>query len=64
MSYEWAKNCFSENINLFASPQISPERYNLYNGLINLTAAIEIDLGSIKDLLEQILWELKSRNLE
>ncbi len=61
MSYEWAKNCFSENINLFANPQVSPEKYNLYNGLINLVMAVETELGSIKDLLEQILWELRKK---
>jgi hypothetical protein len=61
MSYERAKNCFDENIRLFANPQSQPEKYNLYNGLTNLTNAIETDLGSIKDLLEQILWELREK---
>jgi hypothetical protein len=61
MSYERAKNCFNENISLFANPQSQPEKYNLYNGLTNLTNAIETDLGSIKDLLEQILWELREK---
>jgi len=61
MSYQSAKNCFNENVALFANPQTNPEKYNLYDGLSNLTQAMENDLSAIKDLLEQILFELRRR---
>jgi len=61
MIYHSARNCFNENIKLFTDPQTNPEKYNLYNGLSNLTQAIDTDLGAIKDLLEQILYELRKK---
>ena len=36
-----AKKCFSENLRLFANPTLEPEKYNLYNGLLNLAEAIK-----------------------
>ena len=61
MSYHSARNSFNENLRQFGNPQTNPEKYNLYTGLSNLTQAIENDLGAIKDLLEQILYELKKK---
>jgi hypothetical protein len=36
-----AKKCFAENIRLFGNSNSQPEKYNLYNGLANLAAAVE-----------------------
>ena len=35
-----AIKCFEENLNLFGNAQSEPEKYNLYNGLTNLSEAV------------------------
>jgi hypothetical protein len=50
---EVAKQCFIENIKLFGDPKQSPEKFNFYNGLLQLTSAIsriEHDIQQLKAL--------------
>ena len=61
MSYHWAEECFSENIRLFGPAQTQPGKYNFYNGLFNLTEAIEQDMNSIQHLFQEIFNELRRR---
>ena len=52
MDYSTAKRCFKENLDLFGNPQNEPEKFNLYNGLVELTEAIECDMLEIKDQIQ------------
>lgn len=57
MKLNSAKKCFVENIQLFANAQTEPEKYNLYNGLVNLVegmADMEAELSSVRRELEQL----------
>ena len=51
MSARVAKQCFLENLKCFAPcAENDPEKYNLYNGLVNLAEAmdlINVKLGQI-----------------
>ena len=38
---QFAKKCFTENIQLFANAKTQPEKFNLYKGLHALAEAIE-----------------------
>ena len=52
-----AKNCFAENLRLFAPAETQPEKFNLYKGLSELAdtlTRIESDLADIKDRLRRI----------
>ncbi|WP_024461027.1 hypothetical protein [Marinimicrobium sp. LS-A18] len=40
MSFDTAKKCFGENIQLFGDPQAQPEKFNHYNGLYNMAEAM------------------------
>lgn len=53
MSYSTAKACFTENKQLI-DPRSDPQLFNLYNGLLNLTAQLETDIAEIKKKLKQI----------
>ncbi len=53
-----AKKCFNENIQLFSNPESEPEKYNLYNGLLNLTQAVE-DLQSQVRKIEQDIERIR-----
>ena len=59
MSASTAKRCFGENVQLFADPQINPEKYNLYNGLWNLAGAIEAIERKLGNIEQQVNY-LKS----
>ena len=53
-----AKKCFAENIRLFADPKREPEKFNLYNGLFNLAAAVEetqTEIAQIKAAVAALL---------
>ena len=53
---EAAKKCFSENLS-FVDPAKEPEKFNLYNGLLNLADAIfaiEMQLRSIEHRVQSI----------
>lgn len=54
MDYYTARKCFAENIQLFGNPQEAPEKFNLYNGLVNLAEAIEHDMSNIKDQIQYL----------
>jgi len=41
MSFDNAKKCFVENINLFGNAQMEPEKFNLYNGLFNMAESLQ-----------------------
>ncbi len=58
MSYEKAKQCFSENKGL-SSKKTQPGEYNINLGLLSLTEAVEADLGQIRALLGRILRVLE-----
>jgi len=53
--------CFQDNLLHFTPAQSEPEKHNLYNGLYNLSEALENDLASIERLLQEILAELRRR---
>ncbi len=51
-----AEKCFVENRNLFGNPpQSQPEKYNLYNGLANLTSMVESLQTHIQKLEREML---------
>ncbi len=50
-----AKACFKENLRLFGDSKSQPEKFNLYNGLVNLTTAIE----DIKNQVDRIESQLR-----
>ena len=54
MSFYDAKRFFEENLQLFGDPQTDPEKYNLYNGLLNLVNALEMLDQQIRHLAEQL----------
>ena len=54
MDYYTASECFKENLTLFSDPGSTPEKFNLYKGLLELTEAIEVDMRDIKNRLQQI----------
>ncbi len=54
MSAQIAKRCFGENVRLFGDSATQPEKFNLYNGLANLAAAIQ----DIEKELDQIKREV------
>ncbi len=50
MSYYDAKRCFSENIGLCGGTT-NAEKYNLYNGFLNLVDNLMTDITEIKQRL-------------
>ena len=56
-----ARKCFAENLRVFGSSNSQPEKYNLYNGLANLAAAVEetqAQLAQIQAALAHIAQRL------
>jgi hypothetical protein len=52
-----AKNCFEENLKLFADARSQPEKYNLYTGLYNLAKELETithRLDNLEHMIKQI----------
>lgn len=55
MNLQSAKKQFSENANLFVqNPGQNIEKYNLYHGLVNLTAGIQTLQMEIEQIKNQI----------
>jgi hypothetical protein len=53
---------FAENLRLFGKPQAEPEKYNLYNGLVNLASAVEqmqSPIAEIETKVNRVLSEVK-----
>ncbi len=57
-----ARMCFAENIQHFADARVEPEKFNLYNGLWNLSGAISEMEAKIERLSRKV--EELSRALE
>lgn len=60
MSFRAAKNCLVKNLNMF-DEQTDPEKYNFYDGLINIVEGME-RLESQVRLLESELRQMRSRS--
>lgn len=57
-----AKNCFSENLNLFSDTKQSPDRFNLYKGLFFLAETVqslESDIRHMENQLNHIASRLR-----
>lgn len=52
-----AKQCFSENLQLFAPAKSEPEKFNLYRGLYALAEA----LAAIEKKLDDLEYEVRRR---
>jgi hypothetical protein len=62
MSYQSARKNFAENIQLIGpQPMDDPLNWNLNNGLINLTNAIQQDLAEMNQRLKQVSAFLAQR---
>lgn len=51
-------SCFTENRNLFSDPRSTPEKFNLYNGLLLLAQAVT-DLSSQIDQMNSEMQDLQ-----
>jgi hypothetical protein len=60
MSIETAIKCFNENIQLFGDARQQPENFNLYNGLSNLSQAVQSLQHEVHRLRSEV-EELKRR---
>ena len=54
MSFNAAKKCFSENVQLFGNAQTQPEKFNHYNGLYNMAEALQ----SLQDEVQRLRREV------
>lgn len=54
MYYSKSKECFEENIRLFANATTQPEKFNLYQGLRLLVDSIESDFQQIQRELQNL----------
>jgi hypothetical protein len=61
MSYEIAKTCFEENLQLIGEPSLDPKMFNLSSGLFNLTQQIEDDVSEINRKLDVLIAALQRR---
>ena len=62
MSYTTASECFMENRTIVHPPNKNQDReiiWNLNNGLVELTQAVQNYLGQIRFLLQEILQTLQ-----
>lgn len=67
MSYDLsiALKCFQENFQLFGDPKAAPEKFNLYNGLVNLTDGImqmEQEIRGLREETQQIYKLIKRKS--
>jgi hypothetical protein len=63
-SYPAARKAFEDAKNLIKPPARDPVQWDLLNGLVNLTIAVEEDVQQLRnkiDHLERMLLELGSR---
>ena len=51
---EIAKKCFEENVNRFTDPKVQTEKFNLYNGLFNLTTELKDELRGINNKIDAL----------
>ena len=61
MSFNLAKSCFRENIQLTGGADRDLVSFNLYNGLFQLAQQLEKDLESLKGQVRQLEYEIQSR---
>jgi hypothetical protein len=57
MSIETAIKCFEENLRLFGDSRTQPEKFNLYNGLAQLSKAVqsmEVELHRVRSEVESL----------
>ena len=54
MSYNEANKFFQENLDLIGDPENDPKMWNLNNGLLILSDAIQHDLSQIRRTLNKI----------
>lgn len=55
-----AEKCFKENRNLFGNPSTQPEKFNLYNGLLNLAEMV----GQLKSQVSHLEHEIHNLRRE
>jgi hypothetical protein len=60
MSFDTARRCFGENIQLFADARAQPEKFNLYNGLSQMAQALQ-DLEQEVQRLRREVADLQRR---
>lgn len=58
MSISGAKKCFHENLQHFGDARTQPEKFNLYNGLYQLSDAIDDLERKIKEI-DRILRQIR-----
>jgi hypothetical protein len=51
-NYKVSEECFQENIRLFGNKQTEPEQYNLYNGLLVMSATL-VSLAQVVENIER-----------
>ncbi len=61
MSYFEANKCFQENLKKIGDPENDPKMWNISNGLMILSDAIQHDLSLIRRDLQNISNDLKRR---
>jgi hypothetical protein len=55
MSYQNARNCFQENVNLIGTqPMNDPQNWNLNNGLEQFTQAVQAQLTSMQRSIDNL----------
>ena len=58
--------CFIENRNLFSNVNETPEKFNLYNGLVHLSSAVvdlSLTVDSMKKEIQDLKYRLQQRNM-
>jgi len=61
MSYNEANKFFQENLELIGNSDNDPKMWNLNNGLLILSDAIQHDLSQIRRALQNISGDLQRR---
>ena len=59
MSYFEANKCFQENLKIIGEPENDPKMWNLNNGLLTLSDAIQHDLSLIRRDIQNINDDLQ-----
>lgn len=54
MSFFHARRQFEDNLNLFWDPNVNPEKYNLYAGLMNLADGLNRLEARVEDIEQKI----------
>jgi hypothetical protein len=61
VSYQEAKACFAQNLQMIGNPMSDAMNWNLNSGLDELTTCVQQDMAQIQDILTQILHALRQR---